>query len=120
MPEPTQADFDAMDRRIRAGLGPEAGLVDRLQDGIDLVALLDLPAGKALIAECTRVATEYLRILTAEEPPSANDERTALLALRLNIGILRRMATTVTIGKQAEQMIRQRDAEAPLLAEDDQ
>lgn len=87
-----------MERRVREGLGPEQFLVDHLLVGEGLQQLLNLPAGKALIAESTLGALTYLRMLADETPPSPEEERKALLALRLNIGILRRM---VLIVKQA-------------------
>lgn len=112
MADATQDDLDAMETRIRQGLGPDECLIDHLKDGEDVKALLDLPAGRAMLRECTQAAATYLRILTTEEPPDAETERKALLALRLNVGIIRRMALTVAMGREAEKVLLERDGES--------
>jgi hypothetical protein len=104
--------LNRLEQQIRAGLGPESGLVDMFKAGEDMQALLNLPAGKALVADAAQRAIGALMVITNDVPPSVEREREAVLALRLNVCILRRMSAVVANGKSAEVQMSIRAAEA--------
>jgi hypothetical protein len=104
--------YQELEKSVRHGLGPEASLIDVLTEGDQVRIFAESPIGKALITDCGQRCVGALETLTLEDGPSPEEERKALLALRLNIGILRRMAAFVAAGNTAERAILDR-ANAP-------
>lgn len=107
------------ERAIREGLGPEEGLLDVFKDGEAMQAFLRTGAGRVLVHSCVVEAVRALRTLTDDvQLPNAETENRALLALRMNIGILRRMSVIVREGMMAEQAMiaidHENDANDPL------
>lgn len=106
---PTEETLEALEHRIRAGLGPEAGLVDALKDGLCMERFLDTEVGRALVRDvCTR-ATGMLVEMTSNvanlTPDKAFQQQ---VALSQELGILRRIAAFVTGGRlAADRMVEQ-------------
>jgi len=107
VPDVTSDDLDAMERQLRRGLGPEAPLVDIFKRGIDVGVFISSPGGKAIVEECTVRAVYALEELTVDGPGSLGQAE-ALVAFKLNVAILRRMAAIVAAGDQAGSAIEQR------------
>lgn len=111
MPDVTADDLDLMERQLRRGLGPEAALVDIFKRGMHVGAFVSSEGGRAIVEECTRRIVECMEELTREDVLPTEQER-SLVAFKLNVAILRRMAALVAAGEQAGNAIEQR-SEAP-------
>lgn len=96
-----------MERQLRRGLGPEAPLVDIFKRGMQVGAFVSSEGGRAIVEECTRRIVECMEDLTREDGVP-EDEKRALVAFKLNVAILRRMAALIAAGEQAGSAIEQR------------
>lgn len=111
--EVLQESLEDMERRVMAGLGIEAPLVNVLKNGVAVEAMARSDAGRALIRDCLARAAEVLQELTADPAKLTPDRAFQLaLALSLEVGILRRIAATISAGNQAEQRMIQREQES--------
>ncbi|MGH2903439.1 MAG: hypothetical protein ACRDK7_07650 [Solirubrobacteraceae bacterium] len=120
-PEQTEAEIleeslETLERHVRQGLGVEAPLVNVLKNGLAVEAMARSDAGRALIRDCLARAAEHLQELT-RDPASLTPEKAfhGVLALSLEVGILRRIAATISAGNQAGQRMIQREQESEAL-----
>jgi hypothetical protein len=104
--ETLEKSFADLEQRVREGLGPEGALVDVLKNGQAVEAMVRSDAGRALIRDCLARAAEVLQRMTGNvatlTPERAFQD---VLALSLEVGILRRVAATIRAGHQAEARI---------------
>jgi hypothetical protein len=114
-----EEDFRRTEQDVRQGLGPEAGLIDVLKRGLAAEALARSEDGRRLIHDCAVRATEILQDI-GSDPTKITAERAfaQVLALSLELGILRRVAATICAGKNAERGIVEAGREQQVHGED--
>ncbi|MGH2903915.1 MAG: hypothetical protein ACRDK7_10075 [Solirubrobacteraceae bacterium] len=115
--QPTEAQvleesFEDLERRVRQGLGPEEAIVDVLKDGAIISAWVRSDAARVLLRDSFKRITSQFRELTGD-PSKLTPEKAfhGVLALSLEVGIVRRIAATIAAGNNAEEYLAARDRE---------
>lgn len=106
MPDISQESLDGLERDLRRSLGPDQRLVDIFIAGQRVGELISSAGGRAIIEDCAKRVIEAMAGMSAEDA-TPEQERIAMVAFKLNIAILRRMAAIVRAGEAAGDAIEQ-------------